>query len=1693
MSINLAKDALTGNYAKPNIYLCEVDKSIICKLETTNTRVSLKFNSYSEVSFEVARIYNDLITGETKPFPFYDKIEALRLIKVDGVGYFEIQSAEINSDGIKESKSVTAYSLEYTLSQKYLEDLYNDGTIGSIDSNYIDNVYGGTLPSGTDYPHITLYNQDNKQLSLLHIILEKAYGWSVGHIDTSLQTKSRQFNVDRTSIYDFIMNDICEMFNCYVVFDTVDNKINLYAEALTQIIHVTDDNITEFKLNPIYQQVKTVSNNGYKIIIDGKENKYNPSNGILTLAKAPKSGDILEVISEDMTPWETDVLVSFDNLSQEASINYNADDIKTVLTVEYGEGQNIREVNLGLPYITDLSYYNTVEWMGKELYDVYKLYNEDCESKRKDYTDRVEERLGYAVDLDYEENRVSLSYSVARNVDSSTTTNTNNGEVYYIRTGDAPNYTYVEKTLPGEYKLGTTYYRIGSSDLTEDKIVSLRKALAHYFKEDSMEELDKLVEAKTFDFTNNNNIPFGDKSYSDSESLLHILNKHKDLGAKIKTESEDDRNPDNLYENMDIGSESAKERDTAIKNFLHEILNQFGLNMLNVVRDMYIKAQDGFIGGWNAADKINEETSDGKDEELTEDQINAIKKEIQDSAEDYPEYYPIVLILDVLDAEIGTSIYSDPPASKSTGRYEKIDPIKTKINELNDANAEIANGLILNNWFYNYYLEQYKTTYTDEDTRKLKAKESSEALLTRLNPFLREDELTLEDIVSTELDGISESLSVQNDALSAAYLELQKLSQPQLSFSMSMANIFALPEFEPIIRQFKLGNLIKVAIRPDYIKQSRLLQIDMGLDDFSDFSCEFGELTNLSTQSDIHADLLSNAASAGKQVATYSSYWTQGAETATTTDIKIQQGLLDATTKIKAIDGTQGVSIDKYGIKCQKIDPTTGAVDDKQAWFVNNSLLFTSDGWKTSRAGIGEFHVDGRDFYGVIAEAIFSGYIEGTTIAGGKLYSTNYKPGPTPKPEGTYINLETGDFEIGGKRFVYDSTDNVMYLNNVTLDWNTINSADITNINGLSDYLTQLDGRIQSYSQTNDPSNDWKTTDDKNNHIGDLWFNPSNGLTKRWTGTSWVNITDTELKTLAQSKAQIFTSKPTPPYYKGDLWVQGSNGDIMNCTTDRATGNYVASDWVKSSKYTDDTKADEAKKTGDTLVSGLGFKQTQVTGKYIITPYIEGGYLKIQNSNGSKKVIIDPNNLSGNNTIFQVYSNSKMVIGLDSNGNAIFDGNVTASTGDIGGWTIGTDKLYMSYKPTKATGALNANTEYYTTLKSNEEIAFAVGSKYSDNAREAATKIGHDGNIWAGRYEYQTGSYRYAFKVINKGSDDNDGDKSDTNVDQTGIYMRGPVYTSLALFKNNIYLENGSRIRGMNSGQTSPGTTNSQSIAYVDTTGNIHLGHSDNTGDTVIRCGANKNVEINANTIVTGFLKLSSSKILAYINNNDLILGDQNNSYSMQIRSKNSIYLACNGFTSTSSRYVFEVCQYNNTAEDNNENQKSRGTFRPSIETSKQYLSDLGSPNYKWNTVYAQNTVISSDKRSKENIENINEKYIEIFDLLQPVSYNFKERSRTHLGFISQDVESALYKLGMTATDFAGFCKDVRTEKDENGNEITAFDENGNIDYIYGLNYTEFIALNTAKIKQLEQRLNQAIDIIDKQQEIIEELKNKME
>lgn len=183
--------------------------------------------------------------------------------------------------------------------------------------------------------------------------------------------------------------------------------------------------------------------------------------------------------------------------------------------------------------------------------------------------------------------------------------------------------------------------------------------------------------------------------------------------------------------------------------------------------------------------------------------------------------------------------------------------------------------------------------------------------------------------------------------------------------------------------------------------------------------------------------------------------------------------------------------------------------------------------------------------------------------------------------------------------------------------------------NLFSDLQDQLDGKIETWNQTNDPSPNWAMPDFS--HEGDLWYNPNTKETKRWNGFSWDKIENKEAEDaaeLAQSKAQVFTTTPYPPYYVGDLWITALNktGVVKTCKTTRTSGSYNASDWVEGLKYTDDSAVDELNEvlnqteifnrlTNNGKTQGIYMQNGLI---YVNASYIQTGILSVKDTKNNE-------------------------------------------------------------------------------------------------------------------------------------------------------------------------------------------------------------------------------------------------------------------------------------------------------------------------------------------------------------------------------------------------------------------------------------------------------------------------------------------
>lgn len=205
----------------------------------------------------------------------------------------------------------------------------------------------------------------------------------------------------------------------------------------------------------------------------------------------------------------------------------------------------------------------------------------------------------------------------------------------------------------------------------------------------------------------------------------------------------------------------------------------------------------------------------------------------------------------------------------------------------------------------------------------------------------------------------------------------------------------------------------------------------------------------------------------------------------------------------------------------------------------------------------------------------------------------------------------------------------------------------IKNSQVIADLQNQVDGAIETWfyegvpTLKNAPAISWKTDKDKKIHLGDLYYDNKTGKAYRFAKDSntykWTIITDTDIakalsdarmaQETANGKMKVFSVQPTTPYQVGDIWVNATypsdgstyKNEVLRCQTNKAAGSQFAiGDWIKASKYTDDTVANAAKKaaedaqkaaqTAQTDIKNLG--KTVTDNKKEFDNYVTDGYLE---------------------------------------------------------------------------------------------------------------------------------------------------------------------------------------------------------------------------------------------------------------------------------------------------------------------------------------------------------------------------------------------------------------------------------------------------------------------------------------------------
>lgn len=199
------------------LFICDFKKTIIEEIVYSNIEYNPRFDDFNELEFSIHYYQNNILRLKDKNF---DLTKANYIIKMEIFNgdtlvkeeFFTIDNPSSNmaSEGIF-TKSVHCYSLPYTTFQ--MRRL----------RGYIDQVR--TL---YDPNHSYDFN-DNTKGGILNLLSYYLYGsWTVGYCNSKYINVYKTFSFSDSTYID-VIRELEKQFGCYILFNSVNNTINIYA------------------------------------------------------------------------------------------------------------------------------------------------------------------------------------------------------------------------------------------------------------------------------------------------------------------------------------------------------------------------------------------------------------------------------------------------------------------------------------------------------------------------------------------------------------------------------------------------------------------------------------------------------------------------------------------------------------------------------------------------------------------------------------------------------------------------------------------------------------------------------------------------------------------------------------------------------------------------------------------------------------------------------------------------------------------------------------------------------------------------------------------------------------------------------------------------------------------------------------------------------------------------------------------------------------------------------------------------------------------------------------------------------------------------------------------------------------------------------------------------------------------------
>lgn len=226
--------------------LCNPNKHEICIMTNVKElKFTLRCNDVSEMSFRVYKTMNEI------DFPEYGLVRKMRMIHVDGMGYFVIQEVSEIFEGEVPYKDVTLYSAEYMLNYK------------PVNLALTTMVEGGTTVFAKSYK---FYDKDYPNDTLMYRLFAgadfKDWTFDYDSIDESLMGKYRSFDDSGDGLYGFLQNYVSTSYECVFTYDIENYIVSVHKKddliRPTDITLSMDNLMKQANLKELSDEITTV-------------------------------------------------------------------------------------------------------------------------------------------------------------------------------------------------------------------------------------------------------------------------------------------------------------------------------------------------------------------------------------------------------------------------------------------------------------------------------------------------------------------------------------------------------------------------------------------------------------------------------------------------------------------------------------------------------------------------------------------------------------------------------------------------------------------------------------------------------------------------------------------------------------------------------------------------------------------------------------------------------------------------------------------------------------------------------------------------------------------------------------------------------------------------------------------------------------------------------------------------------------------------------------------------------------------------------------------------------------------------------------------------------------------------------------------------------------------------------------------